>query len=97
MKITENYIQISKDFFLTREWNRRRIFSEGEALLYLILKKEIKISCRNLGVIFGWSKAKVILFIHKLIVKGYIKRRIEEKISVLTVIKFLKTDKKKFI
>ncbi|WP_041936812.1 hypothetical protein [Blattabacterium sp. (Blattella germanica)] len=43
-----------------------------------------------MGDVFGWSKAKVILFIHKLIAKGYIKRRIEEKVSVLTVIKFLK-------
>lgn len=92
MKITENFIQISKDFFHTKEWNKRRFFSDGEALLYLISKKEIKISARNLGTIFGWSKAKVILFIHKLIAKGYIKRRIEEKVNVLTVIKFLKKE-----
>jgi|GEM_PF-5179297 len=92
MKVRENFIQISKEFFNTQEWNRKRIFSNGEALLYLILKKEIKISAKNLGIIFGWSKAKVILFIHKLIAKGYIKRRIEEKINVLTVIKFLKKE-----
>ncbi|AGW86368.1 hypothetical protein K645_2946 (plasmid) [Blattabacterium sp. (Nauphoeta cinerea)] len=92
MKIKENFVQISPEFFNTQEWNKKRTFSDGEALLYLILKKEIKISAKNLGIIFGWSKAKVILFIHKLIAKGYIKRRIEEKVSVLTVIKFLKKE-----
>lgn len=92
MKVRENFLQISYEFFNTQEWNKKRIFSDGEALLYLILKKEIKISTKNLGIIFGWSKAKVVLFIHKLIAKGYIKRKIEEKISVLTVIKFLKKE-----
>ncbi|AGD98488.1 hypothetical protein BLBBOR_p001 (plasmid) [Blattabacterium sp. (Blatta orientalis) str. Tarazona] len=95
MKIPEekNFIKISQDFFETQEWKKRRIFSEIEAILYLILKKEIRISARRLGLVFGWSKAKVVIFIQKLIAKGYIKRRIEEKVNVLTIIKFLKKEK----
>ena len=83
----KGFIKIPKRLFDTKWWNRKRVYSESDAFIYLYYRadceKELSVSRRSLANEWIWDDTRVMRFLYRLEKDGYL--TVEKSISGTTI------------
>ena len=90
--MARGFVRLPRSIFETKWWNKRRVFSESDAIIDLYQRadrmSQIIISVRSLADQWIWEQTKVLRFISTLEKEGFIITEKSSKGTVITIVEY---------